>query len=398
MRLPVRVVAQQFLWLWFPGLAVFGFGLNACLLTTQADLWSWSMPVCVVLIIAAFLCGCHGVTRLVWGGVGWIGTLLLFCGMGAGRVPDHRAAAALVLLALLAGAGAVLLRKEGKARFFGAGMLVLAALLLWRAPPQPIDPMPDRPELAVVTALPLFWTEDGSGQRADAPIISVLRTRFTIVPLDDPEALPNSSARLLLLAQPRAVSPAGLVAIDQWVREGGRAVVLADPQLRWPSILPAGDRRRAPTTASSLSPLLDRWRIRPVNVIGRESRILLPNGSLLTLAGAEAFQDGVVAARRIGEGQVIWVGDADLLDDRLWLADPRRALDPRAWSADSPALVAQWFGRPLPGGRRWLATERRVASALRWSLLAGTVWAMLGAVLFAARFVASRSYLGVGRR
>lgn len=398
MRLPVRALVRQFLLLWFPGLAVFGFGLNACLQTGQADPWSWAMPVCVVLIIAAFLGGRHGVTRLVWAGVGWIGTLLLFCGMGAGRVPDHRAAAALVLLALLAGAGAVLLRNEGKARFFGAVMLVLAALLLWRPPPQPINSVPDRPELAVMTALPLFWTEDGSGQQADAPIISVLRTRFTIVPLDDPEALPYSSARLLLLAQPRALSPASLVAIDQWVRKGGRAVILADPQLRWPSTLPAGDRRRAPTTASSLSPLLARWRISPVNVIGRESRILLPDGSLLTLAGADAFRDGVVAVRRIGEGRVIWVGDADLLDDRLWLADPRRALDPRAWSADSPALLAQWLGHPLPGSRRWLATERHIASALRWGLLAGTVWAVMGAALFAAKFGINRSYRSLDKR
>ena len=42
-------------------------------------------------------------------------------------------------------------------------------------------------------------------------------------------------------------------------------------------------------------------------------------------------QEGAVPLRlRIGRGEALLLGDADLIDDRLWLADPARPLDPRS--------------------------------------------------------------------
>jgi hypothetical protein len=77
----------------------------------------------------------------------------------------------------------------------------------------------------------------------------------------------------------------------------------------------------------------------------------------------------------------VLVGDADLIDDRLWLADPARPLDPRAWAADTPALMVQWLGGTMDGGRRWFRDGSDVIPGLRWALILGTIWAMLGTAL-----------------
>jgi len=267
----------------------------------------------------------------------------------------------------------------------GAVCLILVALILWRGPAQPLHPVADRPKLAIITGLPLFWAESGQGGPRDAPIIAVLRTRFTIMPLDDPLRLKASGARRLLLAQPRALTPSQLVAIDAWVRDGGTALVLADPLLRWPSDLPPGDRRRAPST-SLLQPLLAHWGFRPVAINDNEIRHHMPDGSILTLSGVQLYGatpgHGIVHRKLIGKGVVLLLGDADPIDDALWLADPARPLDPRLWVADTPARVVQWLsGAPIPGDRRWMREAKDVTAALRWALLAGTIWALMGAVL-----------------
>lgn len=264
----------------------------------------------------------------------------------------------------------------------GVVLLALAGLLLWRGPAQPLQPAPDRPKLAVITALPLFWTEMGQAGPRDSPIVTVLRTRFTVMPMDDPVQLKPSGARRLLLAQPRAMTPAQLVAIDAWVRDGGTALVLADPLLRWPSDLPPGDRRRAPS-ASLLGPLLGHWGFAPLNVTDdSEIRHFLPDGQLITLSGAQRSGDALPQRKRIGKGAVLVLGDADPIDDRLWLADPAYPLDPRHWVADTPALAVRWLGgASIPADRRWMAQGQDVTRALRWALLAGMIWALLGAIL-----------------
>lgn len=379
---PRRPVPRRLVpWLaaWATMLAVFLAGLKIAWLTGQADPWCWGAPMLVAMMaLGAMLRG-----SALWVGPGAAGMVLLFCGGAAARWPDPVAAGGLVALALLAAAAGFGLRAR---RWAGGGLaLALSLLLLWGGPARPVATAIDRPPLAVLTALPLFWAEGGAGLAGpvDAPIVTLLRSRFTVRPVDDPRALAASGTQRLLLAQPRALSPAQMAAVDQWVRDGGRALVLADPLLRWPSDLPLGDRRRAPPV-SLLGPLLDHWGFQAADRREEEMRWFAPDGALLTLSGVQHFagSEGPLARRRIGRGEVVVLGDADLLDDRLWLADPARPRDPRAWSADTPARVVQWLGAGLPGERRWMRQPADVRSALRWALLFGTGWAILGAALF----------------
>lgn len=375
-----------FLVLLLPVLAALGGGLaRAWRSGGQADPWSWALPAALMVALMAQLLAKHLGRWLVWIAIGATGTALIFCTIAAARPPDPLAAVGLLLVALLAGFGSRGVRTPGT-RLIGVGLLGLAGLLLWRGPAQPVAPVADRPALAIITALPLFWGEAG---RADAPIVTLLRTRFTVQPLDDPRALATSGARVLLLAQPRAMTAEQLMAIDAWVRGGGRALVLADPLLRWPSELPAGDRRRAPSV-SLIEPLLRHWGTKPGALAEAETRQFLEGGKLVTLSGAQSFttggacasaQGGVIVRCRVGQGQAVLVGDADLIDDRLWLADPARPLDPRAWAADTPALMVQWLGGTMDGGRRWFRDGSDVIPGLRWALILGTIWAMLGTAL-----------------
>ncbi|MFY9350560.1 Gldg family protein [Sphingobium sp.] len=359
----------RFLWLWLPTLGIFPAGLRRAWMTGQTDPWDWSIAAALVLAVV-------GVMRrkdsaaLVWVALGSAGMVLIFCAVAAGRGPEASAALGLLAVALTATFAGARLRSV-----VGVGLLAVSALLLWRGPSQPVQPVPDRPGLAVVTALPLFWDE--AGERRDAPILSLLRTRFNVEPLDDPARLPETGARRLLLAQPRALTPAQMVAIDRWVRGGGRALVLADPMLRWPSDLPIGDRRRPPAV-SLLEPLLTRWGFAPGAPESAETRQFLPSRALLVLSG---YDRDTPVTQWVGQGAVTLLGDADAIDDRLWLADPARPLDPRVWSADTPALLVRWLdGAPL-GERRWMRALPDVLAGVRGALLAGTIWAILGALL-----------------
>lgn len=403
----VTAALKRFLWLWLPMLAVLLAGLARAWKTGQADPWDWGGSALVVAAIMGLLLALRGGVVLVWVALGTVGPVLIFCALAAGRMPDLWAVAGLLAVALLGVFGAAWLRSPPPimsrdasrwrfrlsdvgvpGRVSGFLLLIVAALLLWFGPAQPIKPIAERPKLAIFTALPLFWDESGQvgkGPR-DAPIVSVLRSRFAVEPLDDPRHLARSGARKLLVAQPRALAPEQLVAIDNWVRGGGTALILADPLLRWPSDLPLGDRRRAPS-ASLLQPLLAHWGFERGALASGEMRHFLPDGRLLTLSGA-AMGDGVPLRRRIGRGEVLLLRDADLIDDRLWLADPDRPLDPRAWVADTPAVLSGWLGAPIPDERRWMRATDNVILGLRWAILAGTGWAILGAVLLAAQFVA----------
>ena len=370
---------KRVLILWLPGLAILLAGLQRAFVTGQTDLWDWAWPALAVMAAMGLLLARQGWPLLAWT-MGGVVSALLFCGFAAGRWPDPVATIGLILVALSAVFGAALVRDafphRAKRMAGGIALLALAALLAWRGPAQPIQPVADRPALAVITALPLFWDQQG---RADAAIVTVLRTRFTVQPIDDAMQLEPSRVRRLLLAQPRAMTPEALVAVDRWVRGGGRAVVLADPLLRWPSDLPMGDRRRAPAT-SLLEPLLGHWGFAFDRIEDGERRWFLPDGALLTLSGAQMAGD-MVQRKQIGRGEVVLLGDADLIDDRLWLADPARPLDPRVWSADTPARIGQWLGAAIPGDRRWMREGADVVAALRWAILAGLGWAMMGAGL-----------------
>jgi ABC-type uncharacterized transport system len=188
--------------------------------------------------------------------------------------------------------------------------------------------------VTVMTALPLFWGEGGPrdilhGADQRALIIRRLSERHQLHPIDVIDAKSLSRAPLLLLAQPRELSGDELVTLDKWVNTGGKAVVFADPLLSWPSIVPMGDRRRAPMI-SLLDPLLAHWgltltqrsnidaRIEQRIVGDRSVAVVSPGVLAVSNALCRVTDDQFVADCSIGTGRVIVIADADLLDERLW--------------------------------------------------------------------------------
>lgn len=254
-----------------------------------------------------------------------------------------------------------------------------------------------KPPLAVLTSLPLLpgaavSPADGlNGAVQPMPLHDALQRRFAITPIDSLTAGALRGQQRLLLAHPPLLAPSELVALDAWVRAGGRAVILADPLLVWPTQLPPGDRRRPPLT-SLLDPLLGHWGLTLAAVAPEREgveRRFLASGALLPLAAAAHFtvaggscrtvEDGLMALCPIGRGQARLVADADLLDPRLWRGDPD---DPSATSGDTMALLAGWLIAPLgperPATRLWIRNDASLTAAMRWALVVAALWAMMG--------------------
>lgn len=290
-----------------------------------------------------------------------------------------------------------------------AGGLALSILLfsgiassgsVMRAPSGP-PPISAGKPVGVLSALPLFWREGAGDISAGAGPIR-MAPRFTHLPLwpiDHADARSLGGFTTMLIAQPRLLQPQELVAIDDWVRAGGKAVVLADPLLMWPSDLPPGDARRAPLT-SLLDPLLMHWglRLEPAEEGARGvERRLLDSGHVLLLAGASRFtkvaggnvsaqceliEHGLIALCRIGKGAARLVADADLIDEQLWLTDARWPDRPAAHTSDISALMDAWLVEPLdqnlPAPVLRIRDDAALIVAMRWALLAGMAWVVLG--------------------
>ena len=141
-------------------------------------------------------------------------------------------------------------------------------------------------------------------------------------PLDIAREESLGSVRLLLVIQPQALAPDELVALDAWVRGGGHALFLLDPDLRWPSRLPPGDPRRAPVRAM-LDPLLAHWGLAlEANAAGPPSAEVLAGERVETegaghwrVTGRDCTVDAPLVAKcRLGRGRVTLVADVDFAD------------------------------------------------------------------------------------
>lgn len=252
------------------------------------------------------------------------------------------------------------------AAWFGAGHALLAGL--YRAGTAP----PGSPAATVITGLPLRWSGGGDiaaliaeGGRDD-PALRRLEAAGPVALADSLIDHVPPPGGALLLAHPRALAPQELVAIDAFVRGGGRAVILADALSGWPAPHPLGDPRNPPVT-SLLTPLLDHWDItlgtapveeavpRAVDV-GRARLQLFSAGRFDRLpSNCGAFAGGRIASCRIGRGEAWLVGDADLLFLPLWRppvsgaahlrqADTMEWLSARLWrGAGSGLLQPVWI-------------------------------------------------------
>ena len=199
------------------------------------------------------------------------------------------------------------------------------AALLGACAPAAEPPSP----VALFTSLPILWRESESladaldGQAHWAA--RVLREAGELTAPDTLESLDPRTA-LLVMAQPRPLSPAENVALDGWVRAGGRVLLFADPLLTAHSDFPLGDRRR-PEGTVLLSPILSRWGLelvwdegqsagpRPVSLLGRvlpvdqAGRFVVRGGACTLLAG------GLAVRCAVGEGSLLAVADAALLEE-----------------------------------------------------------------------------------
>src|SRR5580765_2657230 len=136
----------------------------------------------------------------------------------------------------------------------GALLALLAVLIAgaaigfaeMRSRPSPLAerPQAERPTLLLLTGLPLLFSEDFSLSNGGSPALKRLQSRYRVVPISVTSAAELGKGRLLLMAQPQAQAAENLVALDEWLRRGGRALLFADPMLEWPSERPLGDLTR----------------------------------------------------------------------------------------------------------------------------------------------------------
>lgn len=193
--------------------------------------------------------------------------------------------------------------------------LAALALLLAGCGAKPSPPAANS-DLYLVTSLPLLFGEGFGLGFAKPDIVRVLERDHKLVPADLPSQIPERAT--LLMAQPRALPAEELVALDSWVRRGGRLVLLADPMLEWPSERPLGDRLRPPLAFADTG-LLGHWGLRLDAPEARGPRdvgaaMLISPGTLVRTGGGCGLENGWIARCNLGEGRVTVIADADFLN------------------------------------------------------------------------------------
>jgi ABC-type uncharacterized transport system/Domain of unknown function (DUF4350) len=207
---------------------------------------------------------------------------------------------------------------------------ILAALLAFVTPVA----APQRPNVEVLTSLPLFWGEGdlasvfspGGGR---SRFIVELEKEYHVTGVDTFDAARLGPDGLLILIQPPSIPPDELAALDAWVRGGGRLLILADPDLVWPSDVPPGDRRRPPAS-TLLDPLFTHWglalegmrappAISSEMIDGKSVALVNPGRWASTNAACTLRDRQLVAECNIDHGHVVMLADADLVDPRLWV-------------------------------------------------------------------------------
>ncbi|APZ97137.1 hypothetical protein BWQ93_00475 [Sphingopyxis sp. QXT-31] len=267
-------------------------------------------------------------------------------GLAAAALADwivQRAARSLVAKALIAKLAAIL--------WFAAGHAALAALYE--------QPASDTP-VTMLSGLPLRWAGEGDlaamlqrGAADDPALVRLERTHRIALVDSLADHVPPAGAALLL-AHPRALAPQDLVAIDAFVRGGGRALILADALSGWPAPHPTGDSRNPPVT-SLLTPLLGHWGItlgaapagetaaQAIDVDGRRLRLFSAGRFEALPSGCTAQAGAQILRCRVGAGEAWLVGDADLLFAPLW--QPLVGDLPHLRRADT----IEWIGARLDG-------------------------------------------------
>ena len=190
----------------------------------------------------------------------------------------------------------------------------------------------DKPELLLLTSLPILFGETFSIEAAGSPVLDALERRYRVRPVSTSSAEALEGASLLLMAHPLAQPAEDLVALDRWVREGGKLVLLADPMLEWPDSRALTDPTRPPPMFMDTG-LLKHWGLRleapeaagPVSLGGGHQPVVFQSPGRLVAEGGNCSlsRAGIVAQCRIGKGRVIVFADADFI--RPGLANERES-------------------------------------------------------------------------
>lgn len=192
-----------------------------------------------------------------------------------------------------------------------AALAALAALAVAgtsdRLGPRPVE---ERPALALVTSLPLVFGEEFGIDQGGSPALTRLEQRYKVEPIGVADLQSLQGKDLLLMAHPRAQPAEVLVQLDQWVRDGGRLLLLADPKLDWPSGRAVGDRLR-PQPAFADTGLLDHWGLK---LTGPEVGSADSQGHLASTGKCIVVGGGMIARCSIGRGWATVIADADFLN------------------------------------------------------------------------------------
>lgn len=200
-----------------------------------------------------------------------------------------------------------------------------------------------------MTSLPLYWplgagVEEIAAGRAPPPWQRVaLEAAYAIEPLDSlapvpgltpdaPATDPLAGLTRLAVIQPRGLSPADNVALDNWVRGGGHVLLVLDPFLTGEYDLPLGDPRR-PADTALIPPVVARWGMEISYGVHETEEAYygtrdLPGGIVLPFAhpglvrilpdGAKqcalAGGSSIMATCRIGKGKVTLLADAAIFE------------------------------------------------------------------------------------
>lgn len=199
--------------------------------------------------------------------------------------------------------------------------VVLIAVVLCACRNEAAPAKGTKPTVHVLTSLPLLFEEGFGLEPATGQAATFLRDHYRLKPIDLPSELPKRG--VLLAAQPRALPAEELVALDGWVRGGGKMLLLADPLLEWASKRPLGDRLRPPVSFADTG-LLSHWGLRldapderGLKAITRGDVELTHNspGRLVKTGGTcRVGGSGSFAECRVGKGHLIIVADADWLN------------------------------------------------------------------------------------
>lgn len=201
---------------------------------------------------------------------------------------------------------------------------------------------PEKHKLGLTSSLPLYWPLGADFQELlsdESPIPwqrVVLERDYDLVllgtlsPFEEggtsAEIDPLDDIERLAVIQPRGLAPADNVALDNWVRDGGKLLLVLDPMLTGEYDLPLGNPQR-PVDSALIPPVVARWGLE-VSVEDYDvfengfyevpiggSKLVVGHPGTVTVADPDAadctvLSRGVMARCKVGEGQVVLLADA----------------------------------------------------------------------------------------